>query len=692
MIAQKYLSLLQFYEVVNLVKKKCVSERAKTLCDLIIPSNDLAQVVSLLNQTNSVKNILTNNLFFPSIEHDDIYNELALLKLQGGFLNESQLLKVAKTSQIIFTTLKFLQSKKTSCSELYILASNLNIPEEIIKQINTVVDNEAQVKSSASAELFEIRQQQKLKRKESDKKFYNYLNELKKLGYLRENAEEGFYNGRRTLAVLVDYKAEVNGFVHTKSESGKTIFIEPFNTIAINNELAELEIDERREVNRILRNLCAYLHPFAEEIQMGLDVLIKVDFIRAKALFAISINATLPQLNLSNNLKIVQAKHPLLFLQNILLKKETIPLTVLLTPQKRILVISGPNAGGKTIALKTIGLLQLMLQSGLLISVNEESDFCFFDNFLIDIGDAQSIENELSTYSAKLKNMKYILQHANKNALVLMDEFGSGTDPEFGGAIAEAVLESITELNCKALITSHFSNVKLLAENLNGCVNACMLFDVEHLTPKYILSIGEPGSSYTFEVAEKVGFPTATLNKAKDKINKDKIKLNALLIDVQNQKAKLDEQQQKLEHEEFSRKIAKEKYYTLFNNWQQKIELERDKKIELAKLASFGEKYLKLMNEWNLKKDRKLVIQKFIDSITSETKKQENLKRKNKQDKFSQQKIERLKPKLKIGSKVKILNGSEIGLVEKIENEKVFIKFGVMKMNVGMENIVLVEV
>jgi DNA mismatch repair protein MutS2 len=691
MISKKYLSLLQFNEIVNLVKENCFSERAKALCESIRPNNNLSETLLLLNQTNSIKNILANNLFFPSVEHDDIYQELALLKLQGGFLTETQLLKVAKTSQVIFTVIKFLKSKKNSSPELFDIANTINTPEEIIKHIDAVIDFEAQVKSSASNELDNIRHQQKIKRKESDKKFYNYLNEIRKLGYLRENAEEGFYNGRRTLAVLVDYKAEVNGFVHSKSETGKTIFIEPFNTIAINNELAELEIDERREVNRILRELCFYLQPFAADIQKGLDALIQVDFIKAKALFAISIKATLPQLNTNNNLKINQAKHPLLFLQNAHLKKETIPLSITLTLQNRVLVISGPNAGGKTIALKTIGLLQLMLQSGLLISVNEESDFCFFENILIDIGDSQSIENELSTYSAKLKSMKFILQNANKNALVLIDEFGSGTDPELGGAIAEAVLENITDLKCKAIITSHFSNVKVLAEKLNGCINGCMLFDIEHLSPKYVLSVGEPGSSYTFEVAEKVGFPINTLNKAKDKLNKEKIKLNTLLADVQNQKAKLEEQQQKLEHEEFLKKIAKEKYHVLFDTWQQKIDAERDKKIELAKLASFGEKYLKLMNEWNLKKDRKTVIQKFIDGITAETKKQDLLKKQNKHDKFSKQKIERLKPKLKVGSKVKILNGTEIGLVEKIDDEKVFVKFGAIKMNVGMENIVLVE-
>ena len=490
---------------------------------------------------------------------------------------------------------------------------------------------------------------------------------------------------------MADYKSEVSGFVHSKSESGKTVFIEPGATIEINNELAELEIDERREINRILRELCAYLHPFAHVIFDGLTTLVYIDFVKAKALFAIRTKAILPSINSEQKHSVVQAVHPLLYLHNLSLKKKTVPLSLNFNSQNRLLVISGPNAGGKTVALKTIGLLQLMLQSGLLISVGEASNFRFFSQVLIEIGDSQSIENELSTYSAKLKSMKAILKSANAYSLVLIDEFGSGTDPELGGAIAEAVLESLSALKCKGIITSHFSSIKLLAEKLDGCINGCMLFDLETLSPKYSLSIGEPGSSYTFEVAEKVGFPLHILNRAKDKVDKQKVKLNTLLADVQNQKAKLEELQERTEHEEFMKKMAKEKYHVLFETWQQKLNSERERKIELARLASFGEKYLKLMDDWNLKKDRKTVIKKFIDGITAETKKQDLLQKQNKLDKFSKQKIERIKPKLKVGSKVKILNGTEIGVVQKIDDVKVLIQFGILKMTAGMEKIVLVE-
>ena len=354
-------------------------------------------------------------------------------------------------------------------------------------------------------------------------------------------------------------------------------------------------------------------------------------------------------------------------------------------------MISGPNAGGKTVALKTIGLLQLMLQSGLLIPVHPNSVYSFFENILIDIGDTQSIENELSTYSAKLKSMTEILSQANEACLILMDEFGSGTDPELGSAIAETVLESILNSKAKGIITTHFGKVKLLAEKLEACVNASMLFDVEKLEPYYKLNIGEPGSSFTFEVAEKIGFPKQLIKKAKEKINKEELKLNHLIAELQDQKTKIELQQQQLEHETFVMKMAKEKYHTLFNNWEEKINRERERKIELSNMADFGQKYLRLMEDWREKNDRKQVIKRFIDGITAETKKQELLKKQNLKSDFAEKKIKRIKPQLKIGTKVKVLNGKEIGVIESIKDEKVKIQIGLMKMTVGMENLVLAE-
>jgi len=688
MIHQKNIELLQFDVVKQLVKNKCYSQQAKLLCDDLSPKPLVNEVLEQLQQTNEIKNVLAANGFFPSVEHDDITKELTLLSLEGALLVETQLLQLLKTTEVSNTLIRFLKGKKSTMPYTSSLADDVEACEIVVDEINRIIDVEAQVKSSASPELQKIRKHINEKRRESDKRFYNYINDIRKHGFLREN-EEGYFNGRRTLAVLVEHKAEINGFVHSKSESGKTIFIEPPATIAINNEVAELEIDERREVNRILRELCALIKPYTSTLKKAIALLIQVDFLKAKAQFAVELNANLPEIKNDYELIINNAYHPLLFLQNKKNRKKTIPLNLSLNAEQRLLVISGPNAGGKTIALKTVGLLQLMLQSGLLIPVKENSSFCFFEKLLIDIGDTQSIENELSTYSAKLKSMTEILNDVNDSTLVLMDEFGSGTDPELGGAIAEAVLESLTNSQTRGIITSHFSNVKILAEKLDGSFNGCMLFDIDALEPKYILSVGEPGSSYTFEVAERVGFPKYLIERAKQKVDKQKIEFSKLLAEVQTQKTKLEEQLQKADHEEFLKKIAKEKYNVLYENLQEKISRERDRKIELAKLADFGQKYLRLLNDWNLKKDRKDVIKRFIDGITAETKKQDDLKKQKKLDSFAEKKIARIKPNLKVGTKVKVLNGNQVGVIEKINNEKVFVKFGTMQMSVGMENLVI---
>lgn len=679
---------LQFNSIISLIKSKCYSSKAIAVCNEIKPHVNYDDVKFNLQLVYELNQILCNNLFFPSIEHDDIEKELTILKLEGGFVNGTQFLKICKTAQVINTLVRFLKSKKKEKLCLSDLADNIEANDYFVNEINRIIDFEGNVKSSASTELSHIRKLISEKRRESDRKFYNILNDYKKLGFVRDN-DEGFFNSRRTIAILVDYKAEVNGLLHSKSESGKTLFIEPNSVITINNEIDELIFDEQREVNRLLRELCKNLQPFADSVLQGLHLLVEIDVIRAKASFAKDINACLPTINFDNNLELVNAYHPLLFLQNKKLNKPTIPLNLNLTQQNRILLVSGPNAGGKTVVLKTLGLLQIMLQSGLLIPVNEKSSFCFFKEILVDIGDEQSIENELSTYSSKLKRMIKILENANENSLVLMDEFGSGTDPELGGVVAEAVLENLNTSKSKGVITSHFGNIKLLAEKLEGTFNGCMLFDLENLEPKFILTVGEPGSSYTFEVAEKVGFPVSIINRAKEKVDKEKLQLGKLLIEVQNQKARLEDQVAKLENEEFLKKIAKEKYHVLFNNWQEKINNERDRKIELARLASFGERYLRLMNDWNEKHDKKQVIKRFIDGITAETKKQELLKKQKKLDGFAEKKIAHLKPLIKVGSKVKVLNGSEIGLVEEINNTKVIVNFGKLKMTVGLENLVL---
>ncbi len=689
-IDSEALELLEFQKIKKYINDFCHSHSAKQKATQIGIFENYTDLTTELNRVSELKNTLSSNSFFPDILFDDFRKEISLLSLAGSMLTEDQFLLIKQATEISNTAIRFLKNKKQLLPYLSQLADNLNDNKFIIEEIDRIIDFDATVKNSASKDLQKIRKELSEKRRDSDAKFDRQVNELRKLGFIRDN-EESFFNGRRTLAVLVEYKSEVNGFVHNKSESGKTIFIEPSATISINNDIAELEIDERREINRILRELSDTLRPFASQLKQFHDFLVELDFLKGKAKFANLIQGTLPVISNYPELKVNKAFHPLLFLQNKELKKQTIPLNIHLKKENHLVVISGPNAGGKSITLKTVGLLQVMLQSGLLVSVAENSVMGFFKHILIDIGDTQSIEHELSTYSARLKNMISILEKVNHETLILMDEFGSGTDPELGGAMAEVVLEELVKSGTFGVITTHYSNVKLLANQLKGVLNGSMLFDLETLNPKYILTVGEPGSSYTFEVAEKVGFPKNLIQRAKQKIDIDKIDLNKMLAEIQQQKTKLAEAMERSEHQEFLRKISKEKYDTLFNNWKDKTEKDRERKIELARLAEFGAKYLRLMDDWNKNEDRKAVIKRFIDSITAETNKRKELAKQNKRDQFAEKKVARLKPLLKIGSKVKVLNGSEIGLVEEIKNEKVNIKFGHLKMTVNIENLELVK-
>jgi len=689
MIEMKGLELLQFSQVVQQIKTYCFSKAAAKRCEAVSPQNDYKVLQPLLHQGLELKNIFSSGLYFPSVEHNDIENDIRVLGLDGSVLEESRLLAIMKTAAVADSLIRFLKGKQEELPALFVLAKNLKTNERVIHEISSILDEDGGVKDSASDELLSLRQQIREKRKESDRRFYHAVNIFRKLEVLRDN-EEGYFNGRRTLAVMSEFKSQVSGFVHSKSESGRTIFIEPSSIIEINNEIGELEIDELREIRRILRELCNYIRPSAPDLSAAYEFLIEMDVQKAKALFAKSIDATLPQINTVYELKTVNAYHPLLYLQNKRLNKPTVPLNIHLDNTERVMVISGPNAGGKTIALKTIGLLQAMLQSGLLIPVHESSSFPIFEKILVDIGDTQSIENELSTYSARLISMTGIVEAANESSLVLMDEFGSGTDPELGSAIAEAVLESLVNSQTKAIITSHFGNVKLLAEELNGSFNACMLFDLEKLEPKFILSVGKPGSSYTFEVAERIGFPKYLITRAKSRLNKDKLKLNTLLAEVQDQKSKLEELLQQKDHEAFLMKIAKEKYLNLYQTWEEKQEKEKEQRIELRQQALYGQKYLRLLEDWKNKQERKIVIKRFIDGLTAETKKMEAYEKSGEREKQAIKKVEKLKSSLKVGSRVRVLNGKEIGVVEELLSDKAVLNFGHLKLTAGLESLVLV--
>lgn len=685
---QDVLNTLEYPKILTLLRDVCYSAKGKELCLNLKPLKDLETIKNTLGEVHELYELLRNNSYFPNSEFPDFLKEAHFLKVEGSVLSEKQLMVLKHGLEDANSLIRFLKEKKLLLPKLFLITEHLDEDKKAVELIDSILDHEGIVKSSASKELQHIRKSISEKRKEADRKFYNYINEIRSLGYLRDN-EESVFNGRRTLAVMADHKTMVNGFVHDKSETGKTVFIEPAVTIQLNNEITELEIDERREIIKILRELSETIRPNSSLYINYFDLLVKIDVIKAKSKLAVMLQAELPEIIETSGFVLKNVFHPILYLQNKQQKKNTVPLNIHLGKTNRLLVISGPNAGGKSVTLKTVGLLQLMLQSGLLVPVGAGSQMGIFNEIMVDIGDTQSIENELSTYSARLKNMNHILKGSNQNSLVLLDEFGGGTDPELGGALAEVMLEELVRSRTIGIITTHYSNIKVLTSKLKGAVNGSMLFDLENMEPLYKLSIGQPGSSFTFEVAERVGFPKNLIDQAQKRIDPNKIKLNQLISEVEQQKHKLEEAIQQSKSEENKRKEAKEKYIELFQQWSAKQDNEREKKIELARLATYGQRYLRFLEDWQDKEKKKLVIKRFIDSLTAETRKKVEVEKAKRSIANRQKNIDRIKPQLQKGTKVKILNSSGYGVIESIKDEIANVDFGLMKMKVGIENLIV---
>lgn len=682
------LQVLEFDRIRERIERHCRCESSRKQALSIRPINDLQALEKQLARVEEYRRTLENEGYFPDFLFDDFQPEAQLLRKNGSVLMEPQFNRIRSASMIVNSLLRFLRGRAVSFPALLELATDVPETEEIIALIDHIIDQQSQVRSNASPELQKIRSDLSSKRREADKRFRSYINDLKKRGWLREN-EENFYNNRRVLAVPSEYKKDLKGIVHGKSESGKTTFIEPEGLIELNNEVAELEQDERNEVFRLLRDLTQRLRPFSPLILRYLDFLTTLDLIRGKALFSREIHARMPELRKQPELRLVNAFHPLLLLQNKAAGKEIVPLNVELDKEHRILIISGPNAGGKSITLKTVGLLQLMLQSGLPVPVAEGSVMSFFQHLLADIGDSQSIEYALSTYSSRLIKMNHFIRMAGGRSLVLIDEFGTGTDPELGGAIAEVILEELNRRNSFGIFTTHYTNIKLLADHLNGVRNASMLFDPETLRPLYKLVIGQPGSSYTFEVAEKIGLPKQVLDRARKKVQKDKLRLNSMLSDLHRQKHRVESELKELKQKSEKTEAAETRFEQLSEKLTAKLEKERGRQEELRKLQDLGRRMQQLSDEWNKTKDKKGIIKKFAGIMTAELKKKLADQTPEKVQKRRQALIEKLKQEITIGSKVRMLKSKQVGTVEQIKKNNVVVNFGTMYATVTIENLEL---
>ena len=540
---------LGFTEVKELIKAHCLSEMGQQMVDKIQVMSNYDLIYKFLNQANEFKNILVNDAALPIHHFFDIKTLANKARIEGVFLSEEEFYQVQASLQTVFAVIAYFSEREGLYPNLEALFEHLPIEKAILKKIDAVIDAKGKIRPNASRELNEITMGIAKAEQEARKKIDQIFKAASGSGWTADGSLT-VRDGRLCIPLLAENKRKLKGFIHDESASGQTVYMEPEEVFTLNNRVRDLEFERRREIVKILTALTDELRPYTPLLLSYHSLLTKLDFVRAKALFAIDIEAEMPQVVNEARLKLYNARHPLLFLNFKAEQKTVVPLNVHIDEGTRIIVVSGPNAGGKSVCMKTVGLLQMMVQAGLLIPAAEASVVGVFKQLFVDIGDDQSIESDLSTYSAHLSKMKTFVEDANGKTLILIDEFGTGTDPQFGGPIAEAVLESLNQKKVRGMVTTHYSNLKIFASNTEGIENASMLFNNVEMKPLYQLEIGKPGSSYAFEIAQKIGLPVNVLNLAKNKISEGQKKVDTLLVDLEREKREIFETKQKLDKQQ----------------------------------------------------------------------------------------------------------------------------------------------
>jgi len=520
---------LEFNKVKELLVLYCQADYARQKATDLRIHTRLDFVETDLRQSHEYRQLLANAIYFPNDHILNLSRELKLLSIPGSVLNAEELQLIRKLAESMEKLFRWFDAeRKEAFPALTKVISQTYYEKLIAELISEVLDEYGQIRDNASEDLKTIRMSLFRKRNELRRLFEKIVARLNKQGYLAE-IEESFMSGRRVLAVLAEQKRKVKGILHGESDSRKTAFVEPEETIELNNIINDLESSEKKEIYRILRELTGKLALYATILQDWHTVVGEYDFIRAKAKLAIEIKAEYPTVTDKAGIHLVEAYHPLLYLYNQRTGKPTIPLSITLDETRRILVISGPNAGGKTGSMKTVGLLQMMVQSGLLVPVHPSSSFGIFKQLMIHIGDTQSIEFELSTYSSHLLHMKQFMEAANGRTLFFIDELGSGSDPNLGGAFAEVIMEELGRKHAMGIVTTHYLNLKVMANKTPGIINGAMAFDEKNLLPMYKLIVGKPGSSYTFSIAERIGLEKRLIDKARSMVDEGHFRLDKLL-------------------------------------------------------------------------------------------------------------------------------------------------------------------
>jgi DNA mismatch repair protein MutS2 len=682
---------LEFNKICALLKQKCRTDDARERVDTLRFHTKLEYVQQALQQTDEFKLVLQGNDYFPNDFTRNVEKELKLLSVKNASLSGEQLISFQQLAITIRDMLLWFKRHNEIFPTLRQLTEKITYEKEIAVIVSSILDEMGQVRDNASRELMQIRSQLSSMRQELRKQFEGVIRKLNKAGYLADTTE-AFLNGRRVVAVMAEHKRIVKGILHGESESQKTVFIEPEETIALNNEIFSQERAEAREIQRILAKATADLSVYQPQLLAYYHLCGLLDFIRAKGILANDMNAEMPRLSAHPGLNLVKAFHPLLLLHNQAQGKTTIPLNITLDRNNRLLIISGPNAGGKTVSMKTVGLLQLMTQAGLLIPVDPTSEIGIFKQLMIHIGDTQSIEHELSTYSAHLRDMRYFMDFANGKTLFFIDELGSGSDPNLGGAFAEAIVEELAHRHALGIITTHYLNLKVMAGKVPGIFNGAMAFDESKLEPLYRLTVGKPGSSYTFAIAQRSGLPPKIIERAKELTQREHFKLDKVLHKTEQQSVRLNDKERELDglikentklkktYEELTDKERLKQHYAT-------LKLQNEiKKEELDYLRDMERKFKQIIQDWKKTDNKQEVIQSAENVLFKKKQVQGNVAAARKADKN----YELTGADIKIGDLVRNKVNHQVGTVDDIRDKRGIVRIGKMPFNVVLEEWVVV--
>jgi DNA mismatch repair protein MutS2 len=683
---------LEFDKVKELLAGHCKTEYAKELSQNLRIHTKKEFIELALQQGHEFKTITQTGLNFPNDFSVSISREIKLLSIPGASLTGEQFMLIRRLAENTASIFRwFTDDTRLAYPALTRVIDNSYYEKNIKACIEAVLDEVGQVKDDASKELADIRMKLYRKRNELRRMFDRIVSKLNKQGYLAD-IEESFLNGRRVLAVFAEQKRTVKGVLHGESDSRRTSFIEPEETTELNNDIFSLEYEEQKEVYRILRQLTDQLSVYAPLLKVYHDIAGQYDFIRAKAKLSIDINGHYPMVVDKAHINLINAYHPLLLLYNQKQNKPTIPIQLKLDQDNSILVISGPNAGGKTVTLKTVGLLQVMLQAGLLVSVSPDSEMGIFKQLMIHIGDTQSLEFELSTYSSHLKNMKHFIEHANGKTLFFIDELGSGSDPNLGGAFAEVIMEELAFKHSFGIVTTHYLNLKVMANKVKGIINGAMQFDEKNLLPMYKLQVGKPGSSYTFSIAERIGLDKKLINKARKLVDEEHFRLDKLLNRTEQDLQIIDKEKDQLtkllkENEALKKEMQQVLDKERHRQETEKLRLQNQVSEERIAYMKDMERRLKAMViEWRKAEDKDSVV-KMIHALLFNQK--EKLQQDKKQKKINE-KFNEVEGDIKVGDKVKMNNNRTVGIVKDIRGKKAVLQVGVVPITVDLKDLVLV--